>query len=109
MLKLKKQFEKARVHLEIPCPECKGTGKVMNALWAQYWENANVKEDFKDWFWRKKQVPEDQIPDEIEVCAECDGKKVVDGMARLEDLFEEDKDEVISSYSEYQQWLFGGK
>lgn len=84
---MKKEFLKARVHLEMPCPECKGTGKVMNAIWSEYWATI-VTEDFTDWFWQKKHIPENEIPDEIETCAECNGAKVVDGMARLEDLFE---------------------
>lgn len=89
MLKLKKEFLKARVQLEMPCPECGGTGMVMNALWSQYWTETSGNENYVDWFMRKKMVRHNEIPDEYEACPECGGTKVVEGVVKLEDLFDE--------------------
>lgn len=89
MLKLKKEFLKARVTLEIPCQECNDTGMVMNAVWSEYYEKTSGEIDYAVWFWNNKRISEVFIPDEFEACHECGGKKVVEGMVKLEDLFDE--------------------
>lgn len=89
MMKLKEEFKNAKVNVEYPCPECEGKGIVMNALWEKYYEKTQGEIDYAAWFWNNEQIPVQGIPDEYEVCGECNGSKFVDGMVKLEDLFEQ--------------------